>query len=251
MRCITIFFLLFIFLILPTPPVFAVEDAHTIIQKVDERQSVTTSWSELSMLVYPEADDTENVREFRLVTYGKGDDDTYVEFLSPRSIRGLKLLSKGDDQWIYFASTGRCRKISSNAQSKRQSVRGVGGDFSYEDLGGGKLQEKYSFKLLESIDKEWVLEGTPKKAESVYARIVILVQKESYLVNRIEYYTEEEGHYKDLIMEDVRSMGGREIATRMTMLNHEKSSKTVMIIHSARHNVPINDKYFNPTRFYN
>jgi len=225
------------------------EDALSIIRKVDEKQWIETSKSELSMLVFPEAGDENTFREFKVLSYCRGNEDSYMEFLYPRTIKGLKLLSKGDDQWIYFASTGRRRKIASSLQSKKQSVKGVGGDFSYEDLGNGKLEEKYSFTILENLKNKWVLEGKPNKDGSVYSCIVVHVDKSNYLVTKIEYHTEEEGHYKDLIMEEVKVISGKQTATRMTMINHDRESKTVVIIHSAEYEVPIDDKYFNPTRF--
>ena len=83
------------------------EDALSIIRKVDEKQWIETSKSELSMFVFPDAQDEKTVREFKVLSYGRGTENSYMEFLSPRAIKGLKLLSKGDDQWVYFPSTGR------------------------------------------------------------------------------------------------------------------------------------------------
>jgi hypothetical protein len=228
---------------------FAQETAKEIIRKVDEKAASDTSRSELSMLIYPDAAGEEH-RVLKVLAYGRGEEDSYMEFLEPRSIKGLKLLSLGDDQWIYFASTGRRRKIATSSSAKKQSVQGVGGDFSYEDLGGGKLDEKYEFTILESGKQEWSLEGLPREEDSVYSRIVVVIEKESYQTLKIEYFTEEEGHYKDLVMEDVKMMGGRETPTRMTMLNLDRGSKTLVLIHDAEYDLPLEDKYFNPARFY-
>ena len=51
-------------------------------------------------------------------------------------------------------------------------------------------------------------------------------------------------------MSEVKTVGGREIPTRIEMRNLESRSKTVVITHSAEDDVPIDEKYFNPTRFY-
>ena len=224
------------------------EDALSIIERVEEKQAAETSKVELSMLIYPDADDERNVRKFRVRSYSKGDEDTYMVFLAPRTIKGLSILSKGGDQWVYFPSTGRVRKIA--GKKKKESVRGVGGDFSYEDLGGGRLQEKYTFKILKTEPDRWIIGGESKKSDSTYTRIVITIDKANYLVMKVQYYTKEEGHYKDLDMSSVKMMGGREIPTRMVMINHHKNSKTVVITHAAQYDITINDKYFNPTRFY-
>jgi hypothetical protein len=230
------------------PLAFADEDALEIIREVERRQSSETSKAELSMLVFPDADDSGNVREFKVISYGRGEEDSYIQFIEPRSIKGLSILSRGGDQWVYFSSTGRVRKIA--GKSKKQSVSGVGGDFSYEDLSGGNWEEKYNFRVQASDSRQWVLEGTPKQKDSVYSRILISIDKTSYLATKIEYYTEEEGHYKDLEMSEVKNMGGRDVPTRMVMKNYDKNSMTVVITHAMQHDVPIDDKYFNPTRFY-
>lgn len=227
---------------------YASEDALEIIRKVEEKQASESSKAELSMLVYPDAGDESNVREFKVLSYSRGEEDTYMQFIEPRAIRGLSILSKGDDQWVYFSSTGRVRKIA--GKSKKESVRGVGGDFSYEDLSAGNWEEKYEFRVVDSDSRQWLLEGTAKKKDSVYTKVLITVDREKYLPLRIEYYTEEEGHYKDLEMSEIERMGDREVPTRMVMSNYAKNSKTVIITHAMEHDVPIDDKYFNPTRFY-
>jgi hypothetical protein len=227
---------------------FPEEDALAIIREVERRQGTETSKAELSMLVYPDAGDTGNVREFKVISYGRGEEDTYMQFVEPRSIKGLSILSKGGDQWVYFSSTGRVRKIA--GKSKKQSVRGVGGDFSYEDLSAGNWEEKYEFRISRSDSDEWVLEGTPNEKDSTYSRILISVDKERYQTTKIEYYTDEEGHYKDLEMSEFEEMGGREVPTRMVMTNYDKNSMTVIVTHAMQADVPIDDKYFNPTRFY-
>ena len=237
-----------VFVLAATAAVFAEQSALEIIREVERRQSTETSKAELSMLVYPDAGDPGNVREFKVISYGRGEEDSYMQFVEPRSIKGLSILSRGGDQWVYFSSTGRVRKIA--GKSKKQSVRGVGGDFSYEDLSAGDWEEKYNFRISTSDSRQWVLEGTPKDVDSVYSRILISVDKERYTSSKIEYYTEEEGHYKDLEMSEFKEMDGREVPTRMVMTNHDKNSKTVIITHAMRHDVPIDDKYFNPTRFY-
>jgi hypothetical protein len=227
---------------------FADEDALRIIREVERRQSTETSKAQLSMLVYPDAEDSDNVREFKVISYARGEDESYMQFIEPRAIKGLSILSKAGDQWVYFSSTGRVRKIA--GKSKKQSIRGVGGDFSYEDLSAGNWEEKYDFRIESSSSEQWVLEGTPKEKDSTYSRILISIDRDRYLATKIEYYTVEEGHYKDLEMSEFREMGGREVPTRMVMKNYDKNSETVIITHAVQHDVPIADKYFNPTRFY-
>jgi hypothetical protein len=184
---------------------FAQDNALDIIRKVDELAKTNTSVSKMSMLTYPYAEDNANYREMQVLAYGKGDDNSYMEFITPKSIQGLRILSLEGDQWVYFPSTGRVRKIA--AKSKDQSVQGVGGDFSYEDLGGGSMEENYTFNIAKSDAKSWTLEGIPIK-ESSYSKVIVTVLKENYQTPKIEYYTTADGHKKDLIMEDYKTISG-------------------------------------------
>jgi hypothetical protein len=225
----------------------ASEDALTIVRAVDAKMHSDTARQEMTMTTYPDARDDQNKREFTIKGYSKGDDDSYMEFLEPRSIRGLRILGKGDDNWVFFPSTGRTRKIA--GKSKKESVQGVGGDFSYEDIGGGTYESKYDFKLLKSDASSWTLEGRAKKKDGVYSKIVMIADKATSLPTKVEFTSKDDGHYKDLIFADVKIMGGRDTATRMTMLNLKKNSKTIVVMKAAEYDIAVDDKYFNPSRF--
>jgi outer membrane lipoprotein-sorting protein len=225
----------------------ASEEALAIVRAVDAKQHSDTARQEMTMTTYPDARDEQNKREFTIKGYSKGDDDSYMEFLEPRSIRGLRILGKGDDNWVFFPSTGRTRKIA--GKSKKESVQGVGGDFSYEDIGGGSYESKYDFRLLKSDASTWTLEGAAKKKDGVYSKVLLVADKATSLPLRMEFSSKEDGHYKDLSFSEVKVLGGRDTATRMTMVNLKKGSKTVIVIKAAEYDIAVDERYFNPSRF--
>lgn len=230
------------------PGLEAQADARSIIRLVDEKNRAESARVELTMLVYPYAGNEKDVREYQVQSVSRGEEESHMVFVNPRSIKGLAILSIGDDQWVYFPSTGRVRKIA--GKSKEKSVEGVGGDFSYEDLGGGRWEEKYDFSILADRRDEWVLAGKPVK-ESAYSRIEITIDKKRLLATRVDYYKEGRSEaYKELLMSEVKSLGGRDVPTRIEMRNLEKRSRTVVITHQAQYDLPVDEKYFNPTRFY-
>jgi len=152
--------LLSITVLLLRPAAFAENNAATILRLVEEKNATTTSVSRTGMFVYPDAGANE-YRSYEMIGYSQGDDDSYMSFVAPRSIRGMSILSKGDDLWIFFPSTGRVRKIAGRA--KDQSIQGVGGDFSYEDMSAGKLSERYDFTITDDSDEYWLLEGNAEE----------------------------------------------------------------------------------------
>ncbi len=248
MKIITTGLILVLIFAAGTVFLYAAEDPYDIMDMVEEQQSAETGKSEISMMVYPDLNDKENHRDMRILSYSRGDDESYMEFITPRSIKGLRILAVDGNQWVYFPSTGRVRKIAS--KSKDQSVSGVGGDFSYEDLGGGNMREKYNLAILESNSENWIIEGISKDEDSVYSRIVMTINKDRLMRMKIEYYSEDKGHFKDLIIQKVENLGGREVPVQMVMVNREKESMTVIVTHTAEYDIYIDDRYFNATRFY-
>lgn len=225
------------------------ETAASIIERVEERQRFETSRSRLSMIVYPDKDDEKSGRRMEVLAYARGEEDSYMTFISPRSIKGLSILAKKQDQWIYFPSTGRVRKIA--GKSKGESVQGVGGDFSYEDLSAGKWQERYALKIAENTNEHWVLEGTPLLGkDSSYTRLLITIRKKDYQILRVDYFAGKPNRTKDLTVNETKLIGGRVTPIKITMTNHDKNSKTVIITEEIEYDIPIDDKYFNPAQFY-
>lgn len=231
-----------------TTSLAAQEDALSIIREVDRRQRVDTSRTRTSMRIFPDAQNPSEFREFVIEGYERGDSESYREVLEPRSVKGLRILAIGEDAWLYFPSTGRVRKIAGT--SRGESVQGIGGDFSYEDIGGGRLEEKYEFRLASVDARSWTLEGTPRKPEGVYSRLVIRVSREAYRTESIEFHTAKDGWLKTLEFLEYKNVSGRDTATRLVMTNHRKGSRTVVTTLSAEYGVPIPEKFFNPAQFY-
>lgn len=223
-------------------------EAERIVRLVDEAQSFDTRVSETLMRTYPDAEDEKEFREFRSRGYGMGLDKSLMDFVSPKAIAGLRILTIDDDTWMYFPSTGRVRKIA--GKSKGSSVQGVGGDFTYEDLGGGKLSDKYSFVIVGEDAKSWTLDGKPLSADSSYERIVMTIDKGMFLPVRIEYYARKDGLLKVMTADEIKNMGGRATASAITMRNVKKGSKTVVKTLSVEYGAAVQDKLVNPTQFY-
>ncbi len=225
------------------------ETADSIIKNVEAKQNFTTSKSQMSMIVYPDKDDEKTGRKMEMLSYQKGDEYSYMAVLNPKSIKGLCILSRNQDQWIYFPSTGRVRKIAS--KSKSESMGGIGGDFSNEDMEAGKWQEKYSFAIAAEQNDSWVIQALPlPEKQSSYVKLVITVRKKDYQILRIDYYKQKEGLCKNLTMDEISRISGRDVPTKMTMTNHVKNSKTVVLMTKTEYDLPIDEKYFNPGQFY-
>jgi outer membrane lipoprotein-sorting protein len=223
--------------------------ATEIVERMNKLQNQPSMYSEAAMTIQ-----TSSGQE-RTYTYKSwmldGGDKVLMEYTSPRRVKGQKtlLLNQADDIWVYFPRTGRVRKLATHA--KRQKLQGS--DFSYEDAGGGNLfvtdftprllgQEKYAGK------KCWLLELNRKQdSGSSYARLLLWVDRESYLPYRIDYFEKEgqEEPDKRLVQEDVRLVDGIPTAFRLVMYNLNEAGETRVELTKVRYNLEVDPELFS------
>lgn len=224
------------------------QDAEEIMGRIDERQQAESSRAKMTMIIRPVIGSNQGAREFRIIIFSRGAGSTYMEFASPQSIRGLRILEIEGDTRVYFPSTGRIRRITGSQKSG--SVGGIGGDFSYQDLGTGNYTEEYSLSMEGQNSTEWIIRGIPADKDSSYSRLLFYVGKEKERIQKIEYFTEKDGRIKTLFNEEFRDTGDVETPAKMRMVNHVKKQETIIEIAAYETGITLDDKYFNPNRFY-
>lgn len=223
----------------------AADEALDIIRHVDANGKSASSKTEYEMKIKPS--DGSATREFSLIAIENDKGDSLIEFSAPRTVRGLRILSKENSSWVYFPSTGRTRKISGSSRSG--SVQGVGGDFSYDDLGGDPWETDYSFTLLSSDASSWTLRGARKSGDAAYDEVTLTVDKKLLLPTRAEFLSEKEGgHFKTLELSAFTDYAGRVRAGKMLMKNVKKGSSTEVNLLSATFDMPIDEGLFDPVR---
>ena len=226
----------------------AQETAREIISKSDEVRSTQSEILEMEMEVYDRYSDDSPDTSVRLISTENAEGDSIIVFSYPRSVNGMAILTKDEGQWVYFPSTGRVRKIGGSARSG--SVQGVGGDFSYEDLGSGDWGDDYDFTLEETGSDGWILRGIPVADDISYSEIRMFISREDYLPRWIEFFRGEDTPEKKLTVEEIGEWDGVKMPSRMEMRNLRKQSRTVVIISGARINTPLDDVNFTQRKFY-
>ncbi len=225
---------------------FADERGQAIVKRIDELEAVSTSRMRFEMSVYP-ADGGER-RVFGIESSERANGDSLVNFAEPKAIRGLRILSSGSDSWVFFPSTGRVRKIAGSSRSG--SVQGVGGDFSYEDLGSGSWASDYDFDLANETDGAWELLGKPKGKDAVYDALRMTVSKKLGRPSKIAFSSAKEGgFFKELSFADYKDYSGKLSAATMEMRNTKTGSKTVVRLLEASFDLMLDDRLFDPARF--
>ncbi len=226
------------------------ESPGQIMQRVDEQRGPESSRARMIMRIFNDAGAGagDYDREIRMLSYGRGADESLIEFVSPRSIRGLRVLDLDGAIRVFFPSTGRVRNISGTARGG--SVGGVGGDFTYEDMGGAGFATDYGdFEMEDDSAGRWVISGAPSDEDSQYSRLVFHIDKERYVPVRIDYY-ENRTQVKRLDAGGIQNIAGRYVATELTMHNFADNSRTAIRMQDVEWDVPLDDDLFDPNRFH-
>ena len=133
---------------------------------------------------------------------------------------------------------------------RRGSVGGVGGDFSYEDMGGSGFMNNYhQFRMQEETSSRWVIAALPRDADSQYSRLVFHVNRENYVPVQIDYF-ENGSQVKRPEASRIQQIEGRNVATHLVMFNIKDDSRTEIRMHDVEWDVPLSDDLFHPNRFH-
>jgi len=194
---------------------------------------------------------TNQERTFVYRAYSKNrGEKSLMKYLEPGRVKGqtVLMLNNADDIWVYFPRTKRVRKLATHA--KKQKVQGS--DFSYEDLGSSnEFIDDYNSVLLGEEEKEeklcYKLELTKKKdGEAGYSRLIVWVEKGTYIPVVISYYYEKDRDLleKELVLSDVKTIDGIPTSMKMVMYNRLDNTKTSMKFRELTYDVNLSDDLF-------
>jgi outer membrane lipoprotein-sorting protein len=183
------------------------EKGLEIFLEVDNRDKGFENFTCDGRMVLKNKHGQESIRSFHfkvLEVEGDGDKSLTV-FNNPKDVKGTAFLSYSykigdDDQWLYLPALQRVKRIS----SRNKSGSFMGSEFSYEDIASQEV-EKFTHKWLRDETykgKEcFVVERRPVDKYSGYLRQVNWVDKQEYLIQKIEFYDRKNYHLKTLVVE--------------------------------------------------
>lgn len=178
----------------------------------------------------------ERILHWTTVTLANDDKRSLLYFDRPKSIEGTGLLThenkgKEDERWLYLPALQKTRRISGSDKSDTF----MGTDFSYEDL-VTEEPENYDYAFAEASDCTGCVAiiATPKnekeKAESGYAKRVLMLDTTTHMVVAAEYYNKSGTHAKSFRASDFRPVNsaGAIRPFRMEMVDLINQHTTVM-----------------------
>jgi len=208
------------------PAAPALPTADEILSRIDENLVSDSRTATVEMRV----EGKRRTRTFKMKSFGRGETDSAMVYLSPSRDKGTKMLKLGDEMWLYLPTIGRVQKISGHML--RDGM--MGSDISYEDMMNGE-DMRSAYKA--TIEGEDTFDGRPcwklvmiAHDDSVsYPKRVSWIDKELYIPLKQELYALSGMLLKTWTMTDIKLFDGRQYPTRMTISDHlKKGSKTTL-----------------------
>ncbi|MDH5613362.1 MAG: outer membrane lipoprotein-sorting protein [Gammaproteobacteria bacterium] len=177
-------------------------------------------------------------------------------FDEPYDISGTRLLflekEIENEIYLYMPALFKVRRITSD----RISSSMYGMDFSYEDF-------QFMYNMMATAITEQrpdaVVNGKPmyvfaiaptEGKKSLYETIYSYFDKESCIVQKVEFYEQGNKLRKVLVTEpaSIKIVNGIQVPHKFQMSDIKKASKTELTIISVSMDIPINDSLFDPVQ---
>ncbi|MEN3202103.1 MAG: outer membrane lipoprotein-sorting protein [Atribacterota bacterium] len=236
--------LLFVFL-LGGRNVFALT-AQEILDEVEARRTQFTTQKTVGKIILIDASGKEETREMVMYLKDEGDDKTSVifRFLSPADVKGVTLLSlrNGEKIYLYMPAYKKVRLIAGSSKSEKF----MGTDFSYDDLSAGYGKEDYESALQGEDEANYYLELTPKKSDSKYGRLIMVVDKEKFYFKKIEFFDASGNLWKVLEVHEIREKEDGSIQIlKLSLKDVKENHATIMEASSIEEDIPLPEDFFS------
>lgn len=223
-------------------------DANEIMLKNDQLKDAENS-SNITTMVLINKSGKKKVRKMESYSIDTEiGEDSFVEFILPKDVKGTKFLTIGDDngdddQRIYLPALKKIRKISSS----NKNGKFMGSDITYYDM-ESKNYNDYSYKMIgeETFnDMEcWVIESTPLKDDSPYNKVINYVSKEDYYIYKREMFDKKDRHIKTITVVEVEVIDEVIIPVKRVVENHKEKHKTLLSVSDLKINSGVDKNKF-------
>ena len=214
-----------------------------ILQKVDDNMVIEDAISISTMTIHSRM----GTRNIKSKSWIGGEEEAFVEYLSPPREEGKKMLKTGDKLWIYTPEPNE-RIISISGHLLRQSV--MGSDLSYEDfMENDVLTEAYKADIQgqDTVNNRecYVLNLEATSEEVNYYSRKVWVDKERWLPLKEQRYAKSGKLLKKTEILDVFQVGERWYPKKIKFKDMlSRGEGTVMIIDSLKLDVEIPEYKF-------
>ena len=226
-----------------------------IIEEMDQIKKPMDIKTHLKMTLISLKGGKERRRSRELISFekryedGQYDKKSLLIFSQPKEVKGSGFLTwdkvgfKPDDQWLYLPALRKVKRI----RSKEKGRSFMGTDFSYEDLSDRDINAD-DYKLIgeEVIHGSdcYKIKANPKEKDAQYSTRILWVDKQNFLLKRVEFFNNKGISYKLLNIPDHVKNGEYWTASMMIMKNLNKAHSTELKVLKVDYDQDLKDNVF-------
>lgn len=254
--------------ILITTALAHADDGRSIIEKVLDRDDGTT---EISRVRLTTCSVTKKDKKIVCVSsprikvmdmvrkdYGPKEKDhkTVTIIEKPESENGIgflqydyELKGKDTDQWLYFSSLGKVKRIVSGSDNEPKTGSFFGSELSYEDMEKRHIDDyTYTVKGNETYAKRpcVVIESVPTKErapKSNYSKSVDWIDSERHIILKSILFNRQGKKSKQIYFKSITEIDGILVPMQIIVLNLESGRMTVLAYEKIKLNIEVDDAF--------
>jgi outer membrane lipoprotein-sorting protein len=230
---------LFLILILLPCPLWAA-DLQALVRKVEEQYMGLSSKSRMEMSIRSEHWE----RSLVMDSWSLGREYFLVRIIEPSKERDVTTLKVDKEVWNYLPKVDRVIKVPPSMMGGAW----MGSHITNDDLvKANKIDEEYSFSMLEETKDHLLIECLPKpEAAVVWGKIVYEILLPLEVPGTVSYFDEEMIKVRELIFDEVKKIDDRVIPLRMTIQPTDHPEQRTIIRYSElAFNLGIKKSFFS------
>jgi outer membrane lipoprotein-sorting protein len=179
--------------------------------------------------------------EMKIAERGRGRQRLML-FTAPADIKGMGVLVEDRNTlYVYLPSYHRVRRVAMHA--RKQTFQGS--DFTFDDMAQITYAPDYDAKVLREEAKHYMLELTPKPGKELqYSRLLGWANRETWHLERIEYYDESGTHTKTETRWDYKPVNGVPIQSKIRMVDERTKHQTDIEVTELAVNLGLSRRLF-------
>lgn len=225
------------------------EDAKAIVKEAIDYWRGLSSYSTMEMKIH--RPDWE--RTMLMQVWTRGAKDSLVRVLAPPKDAGSGTLLLGDNMWTFAPQINRVIKIPSSLMQQGW----MGSDFSNNDVAkADDLVDEYHHKILSTETRDghkvYLIESIPKEAAPVVWGKEVVQIRDDHILLQHDFYDQDMKLVKSLRTLEIKSMGGRVVASIERMQKADKPNEwTEVIVKQAQFGLDIPPSTFTLSNLRN
>lgn len=220
------------------------QDAKVIVQKADEKMRGESSHVWMSIQTIRPG----WKRTMEIEAWMKGTELAMIRILSPAKEKGIIFLKKKKEVWCWYPSLERSIKLPPSMMSQSW----MGTDFTNDDLvKESSILQDYTHRITgDTIIGDipsYIIEMIPlPEAAVVWSKVVVCIDQKDFMELHTRFYDEDSQMVNTMNSYDIKTMSGRLIPTRFTMIpSDKKNQQTEMLYRQIEFNIDIKDDFFS------